>query len=304
MAQTILEPTGKCESFLRRVSWGGIFGGVVVVLITHLMFTLLGVAFGAGSIAPLEDKNPLSGLGAGSAIWLGVSTLLALFAGGWVAARLAAVPDRVESTLHGVVTWGLASLAAVYLITTAATGIVSGAAGVVGKTASLLGQGAGAVAPEIASAVGNELGIDKQDWNEIKKEAGELVSQSGNADPELDRLWQRIEARGGDLEAADKDEIANVLVARTKMSKSEATATVDRWAQNLTQAKAKIAQVRKQAEQKAREIADSTASAVSKAAAWSFVGLMIGLIAAAFGGFFGAPREAHLRFKRRPLEAA
>lgn len=321
------------EGFFKRVSWGAIFAGVIVVMVTHLMLGILGIAFGAGSINPLSEQNPMSGLGTGSAIWLGVTTLIALFAGGWVASRLAAIPDRTESMLHGVITWGVASLAAVYLVTSAASSIVASTAGVVGNVAKLVGQGAQSVAPQIAKAVGAETGLDNVSWDQIKKETSKLLAQTENpalqpkqlqkqanqtardakssagdaaqnpqsADTELQGLWSRIEARGDRiLDSTDKQDLVNVLTARTDMSEQQATDTVNRWEQTLVQAKEKFAEVKAQAEQKAREAGDSAAHAVSTAAAWSFVGMLVGLLAAAGGGFLGTPPAARtLKFRRR-----
>jgi uncharacterized protein (DUF39 family) len=163
------------NNLTKRISWGGIFAGVVVVLAIQLMLSLLGAAFGAGSINPLQEEHPTAGLGMGTAIWMGLSTLVALFAGGWVSARMAAIPDRIESALQGVVTWGLASLAAAYIITTTVSGVLSGAAGLVGKTASLLGETVQKVAPEIVKAVGGETANDSITWNSVKGEVESLL---------------------------------------------------------------------------------------------------------------------------------
>lgn len=331
MAQSVFGSGVYRNNLLRRVSWGGIFAGVVVVLVTHIMLSLLGIAFGAGSINPMQEQSPLAGLGTGSAIWIAVSTIIALFAGGWVAARMAAVPDRTESTLHGVVTWGLASLAGIYFVTSAALGIISGAAGIVGKTASLVGQGAKAVAPQVAEAVGNELPDIDVSWNEVKGEVNKLLAQTGDsklqpknierqakvterdarataergatdpqsADSQLSALWKRVEGRGNRIiEAADRTDLENILVARTNMSREKAAATVDGWEKTLANAQAKIAELKAQAEAKAKEVAQATADTVSKAAAWSFVALLIGLIAGAAGGYFGGPRSVNRETKR------
>ncbi len=321
------------EGFFRRVSWGAIFAGVVVVLVTHLMLGLLGIAFGANSISPLEEQNPLAGLGVGSAIWLGATTIIALFAGGWVASRLAAIPDRTESMLHGVVTWGLASLATVYMVSFAAAGILSSTAGIVGKVATMVGQSAQAVAPQIAQAVGEQTGLSDTTWNEVKQEANRLLTQTGNpalqpkrlqkqanqttqdaenvmgnaaqnpqeAEERLANLWKRIETRGDRiLQSVDKEDLANVLVARSNMSKEEAMATVTRWETSLAQAKAQLAEVQEQATQKARQAGDAAADVVAKTAIWSFVGMLVGLLAAAGGGYLGTPPAARpLMFRRR-----
>jgi hypothetical protein len=332
MAQTIFET--KRGGFSKRISWGAIFAGVVVVLAVQLMLSLLGAAFGAGSINPLQEDHPTSGLGVWSAIWLGISTLVALFAGGWISARMAAIPDRTESALHGVITWGLTSLVGAYLITTAVSGVLSGAAGLFGKTAGLLGQTVQSVAPEIASAVAGEASDNGFNWSKVKSEAETLLRQTKKpalqpeaierqatgatndakstasdmargpqeSGQDIAALWSRIEARGDRIiDAVDQTALVNVLVARTDMTRQEATATVVKWQQTLSEGKQKFAEAKANAGHKAREIADTTASVVSNAAAWSFVALLLGLISAGIGGYLGSPFKGNTVELRRQI---
>ncbi len=138
---------------------------------------------------------------------------------------------------------------------------------------------------------------------DAKSTAGDVAVAPQTYDEELSSLWNRIEARGEKiLDAADKEAITNVLVARTDLTKAEAAATVARWQATLSDAKAKFVTLKANAEQKLRQAADSTAELVSKAAAWSFVGLLIGLIAAVVGGYFGSPLKGRsVIFRRRVL---
>lgn len=57
-----------------KVSWGGIFGGVLVALGLLLMLAALGVAVGVSAVQPGETQA--STLGTGAGIWAGVSLLL------------------------------------------------------------------------------------------------------------------------------------------------------------------------------------------------------------------------------------
>jgi hypothetical protein len=71
-----------------RVSWGGVFGGVLVALGFLLLMTALGVAVGISAAQPGETDAGT--LGAGAGIWAGVTLLVALFIGGWVSTRIGA----------------------------------------------------------------------------------------------------------------------------------------------------------------------------------------------------------------------
>src|SRR6185437_16931187 len=64
------QPVEARPPILGRLSWGAIFAGVFMTLVTAIMLSLLGIGVGAGSIEPLKEQQPLSGLGIGTLIWL------------------------------------------------------------------------------------------------------------------------------------------------------------------------------------------------------------------------------------------
>lgn len=57
-------------------------------------------------LSSTEEADPIRGSTAGGAIRFAISSIITLFAGGWVGGRLAGVPRRTDSFLHGLVTWG------------------------------------------------------------------------------------------------------------------------------------------------------------------------------------------------------
>ena len=65
-----------------KVSWGGIFGGVLVAVGLLFLLAALGVAVGITAADPGETQA--STLGASAGIWTGLSLLIALFVGGMV----------------------------------------------------------------------------------------------------------------------------------------------------------------------------------------------------------------------------
>jgi len=301
----------------KRISWGAVFAGVVVALVTQLLLSILGIGIGASTIDPVTEQNPAAGIGIGAGIWFVVSTLIALFAGGWVAGRLAGVPRKTDSSLHGVLTWGVTTLVTFYLLTTAVGALISGAAGVLGKGLSLAGQGIGAVAPQIAEAAGAQLTLDT---SSIKEEAKQLLRQTGKpalqpdalarqaenlqqdatssakdaaqnpqaAEAELTGLINRIGAKGQKIiDAADRDALINVLVARTSMTRPEATTTVARWEQTYQQLATQYEETKAEVAMKTLEVSGAAASGISKTAIWTFVIFLLGGIAAAFGGGVG-----------------
>ena len=118
----------------QRVSWGAIFAGTVVALVVELMLGTLGLAVALGNIHPATETRTFEGMGVGAGIWFVVTTLVALYAGGWTAGRLAGIPRRADALLHGVVTWGLVTLFSTWLFSNLVSGVVGGAVSAVGAT--------------------------------------------------------------------------------------------------------------------------------------------------------------------------
>ena len=85
------------------VSWGGIFGGVLVAVGLLLLLTALGVAIGISTAQP--GQTDASTLGTGAGIWAGVSLLVALFIGGWVSTRIGAIFDGTTGFFEGALVW-------------------------------------------------------------------------------------------------------------------------------------------------------------------------------------------------------
>lgn len=310
-------------SAMKRISWAAVFAGVILAMVIQLMLSMLGTGIGMSTVDPLQGETPgASALGLGAGIWWAVSSLIALFVGGWVASHLAGIPRKVDGVLHGLLTWGLSTLIILYLLGTALGSVLGGAFNLVGGIASTAAQGVAAVAPEVADAAQKKLAEADISLNDIKGEARKLLSQTGKpelqpdaleqkargvagrvegaaqdavqkpmaADQELDGLLEKLVRQGKSVASeADREAVINVMVARG-MSQEEAAKTVDNWLQTYQQAQAKLQNVKTEVKQDARAVADQTAGAVSKGALWGFCALLLGAIAAAIGGAMGRPQ--------------
>jgi hypothetical protein len=85
-----------------RISWGAILGGAMVSLAIFYLLNLLGAAIGISVVGTnAEDR-----LGWGAVIWATLTTLIALFLGGWVSSQLAVGENRLEAAMYGVILWG------------------------------------------------------------------------------------------------------------------------------------------------------------------------------------------------------
>jgi hypothetical protein len=309
----------------KRVSWAAIFAGGIVALVVQLLLTLLGTGIGLSTVDPLAQGATPDGssLGIGAAVWWAVSSVIALFAGGWTAGHLAGVPTTRDSVIHGVLTWGVATLVAVYLVSSAVGSLVRGASSVVGGVASLTATGAAAAAAPVGGMVKDQMDASGIDMNSLKNEAMKLLGQTGkpalqpdaidekasttlnqakdaagnaaaspqSSDAEFGSLLDKVMKAGKDTASqVDKEAVVNVVMNRAGVSKEEATRRVDAWMTTYEQTAAKAAQVKAQAVQQAKEAADATAKATSRAAFGGFIALLLGALAAGWGGAVGRPR--------------
>jgi hypothetical protein len=83
-----------------RVSWGAIWAGVMVTIGMEALFLSFGIFIGA----------LVGGSMAWSMAWYLVTMAVAFYAGAASAARLSEMPVRDVRILHGLSTWGLATL--------------------------------------------------------------------------------------------------------------------------------------------------------------------------------------------------
>lgn len=304
-----------------RISWGAVLAGAVIALALQLLFAMLGTGIGASVVDPLQpsDGSPSAGsFGIGAAVWWGISSLIALFAGGWIAGRLSGTPRSTEGGMHGLLTWAVAMLALVYLLSSATSSLMRGAAGVLGTAATVTATGAAAAAPALGDAAKEGMQSIGVSIDDIKREARAVLAQtgkpelqprslekqargaadsaqraatSGEPDAELGSLLERLLAKGKDAASqVDRDAVINVLMARSGLSREEAAKRVQGWENTAQEARAKAAQVAEQTEQKARQVADATARNVSRAMLWGALALAIGGLAAWFGGMAGQRR--------------
>lgn len=91
-----------------RVSWGGIWAGVLVAMGAVALLTALGMAVGMTAINP-DSADPQRMMKV-AGIWGAISLLSGLFVGGMVATRIGMVYDRAAGLFEGVLVWVVAML--------------------------------------------------------------------------------------------------------------------------------------------------------------------------------------------------
>ncbi|MBW6525771.1 hypothetical protein KZ813_02845 [Sphingomonas sp. RHCKR7] len=279
--EVALARTGK------RVSWGAIFAGVVLAVAVQLLLGILGTGIGLSMVDPVEGTTPgATGFGIGAGLYWLITTVVALGAGGYAAARLSGVTERFDALVHGLVVWGVTLILTLYLLTSAVGGIIGGAFRTVGAVAGAAGSTVGAAAPRVAQLAG----VDQED---VRDEASAYLADAPNdpaqmtpeqAQKEIARQLPAL-ARGGTDGTRAESRIVDIVAAQRKVSRTEAQAQVTRAKQDFVKAK-------NDAVQTARSATDAAAGA---AASTSFI-LVLALLAGAGAAAFGATAAT----RRRP----
>ncbi len=113
-----------------RVSWGGIWGGVLAAVGLLLLLAALGMAVGITATDPQATDGAT--VGKAAAAWAGVSLLIALFMGGMVSTRIGAIFDGATGFWEGALVWVVTLLLMAYLATTSLGALMGGALQVMG----------------------------------------------------------------------------------------------------------------------------------------------------------------------------
>ena len=263
----------------RPISWSAIFGGVILVVIVQVLLSLLGAGIGLGTVnVNAGTALNASSLGIGGGIWWVISSCLALFVGGYVAAWLAGVRVDFDGLLHGLLTWGVATLLTIYLLTSAIGGIIGGGFSALGSAASAAGSGLSNAVKPLAQAAGVTPDLIQEQAQAYLQPASPDPATMTPQDAQKEIARNLVTFAGGEADAqAAKDSIIKIIAAQVKISPDDA-------AKRFNDAQAKLQQAKDKAVQTAKNAADASASAASTTSIAAFGVLLLGGIAAAVGG--------------------
>lgn len=301
------------------LSWGGIIAGCVAALAIHLLLTLLGMGLGLLAFDPGENDRPFLTVGVASGIIWSIAALISLWAGGWIAGRIAGNPDIKGGAIHGILVWSLATVVVFFTVFRSAGAVVGGAAGALGSAVSTATE---AVAPAAASAAGGQSGGSQSSSPSGQSPMDALWAALSDAQLEnpgqsAEQLSNAIEAARARSEAAaafypllmkdaerrtpqDRQRAVDALTNNTQIPPADANRIVDQWIDLRDRTAAQTAEMADDAAEAATEAADAAASGVSKAAIWTFVAFVIGAFAAAWGGRVGATSVTKTETEVRP----
>ena len=238
------------------VSWGGIWGGVLIGMGLLLLLTSLGLALGVTAVDPGSDAQSL---GVGAAIWAAISLLLALYVGGMASTRIGAIFDRTTGMFEGILVWVLSLLLIVYLAGSGIGIVAGGAFKLVGGATQAIGSMMTGGTPELSQ---------------------------GNMDQAVQHLREPQTAR---MLAS----VTGMPEERVRENLSQIADKADAAKDNPAQAAAEVRQSVQDMIQKARadgtlaQAAEKAQAAATKTAWITFGALLLALLAAVLGSMTG-----------------
>jgi hypothetical protein len=272
-----------------KLSWSAIFGGAFVALGVWILLYSLGLALGLSAMDP-NDPGSAKSAGIGTGIWSLIAPLVALFVGGFVAARTAGVLDKGGGALHGAVLWGLTTLAGTILMSMALSSLM-GAVFSVGKTAV---GAAGTAVVGAASQGGDAAKSFGLDANDALGPINQRLTQEGKPTITADQLQKATSdvlstaLRTGQL---DREVLVTSIADNTKLSRQDAGDVATRVEQQFNQTKGQVkqqaGQIGQQVQQGALKAADTTGRVF-----WGIFGaLLLGLVSSVLGATLGVSRR-------------
>lgn len=271
--------TSVAEASSSGVSWPAIIGGAFAAAALSLILLALGSGFGLASVSPWSNSGAsLTSFTAMTAVWLIIVQWLASGLGGYLTGRLRTKWAGLHThevffrdTANGFLSWAVASVVVAAFLASAATSVIGGGVHVASGVVSGAAQGA---ASQQGGSTGDPMGYFVDSL--FRSDHPDANAQNQDVRSESTRILA-MGLRNGDVPAADKTYLAQVVAARTGLSQADAAKRVD----------GVIAQ-EKAAELKLRQAADAARKAGSYLSIFTGLSMLIGAfiacVAAALGG--------------------
>lgn len=293
---------GGVTTVANTVSWSAIFVGAIGAAALSLILLILGTGLGLSSVSPWAFQGVgMQGFGVSAIVWITLTQLLASGMGGYLAGRLRTRWNSVHSdevyfrdTVHGFMTWAVATLVTAGVLASITGAIVSGG---VQASATVVGA-ATAGATGIAGAA-----IDKSSAGSADS-GGYFIDSlfRKNVSPGSPTMADPLPATEATSTAATTAEISRIILnnmgsttlpaddvryvgqavaQRTGLSQNDAEKRVsDTYARMQT----KLVE----AQTAARAAADKARKASAYAALWIFISLLIGAFVASYAATLGS----------------
>lgn len=259
------------------LSFRAIFAGWFIATGIAALLYLAGLALGFSSFNVWNATASAKGIGIGTAIWMILTWVTALFLGGMFASWFDGRNDDTSGAVHGLTVWGVSMVATAIWVAFGLSQAVTTHGAVASLNASQSRSATTAAAPAAPPAV---MVLDAN--------IARLIS------PDRDHAHRLSTPITAALIAGHQDTASALLAAESDTSQADAAASLARLAPEI------------QAATREAKVTADKAAHYAAATLWiAFISAFLALIAAALGGWLGAGqvhRVYHLRrYPGRPV---
>ena len=272
------------ESGASAVSWGAIVAGAVVASALSLALLMLGAGIGLVSVSPWSTtKVSVATFGILAAAWFIAVQLFASgrrrISGRSPAHALGQRPrgrGYLRDTAHGLIVWGVGAIVTAWLLTSGAASVVAGAAQAGGSALEAAGTAAAGPAAQVAGQAPSSEGGSAAYFTDMlfRTDRPDTSGDPAAARAEVGRILA-TDAPSGEMPAADRTYVTQVIAARTSLSQADAEKRVS-----------DVVEQAKNTKNKAIEAARTAAEAARKTgvyvALWAFISLLVGAFSAGY----------------------
>lgn len=271
----------------QRMSWGAVFAGWAVAVGFASLMYVAGLALGFSAFDPSDSAAAAKGFSVATGLWMVLTWIVALFLGGMFASWFDGNNDATMGAMHGVTVWGLSIVFSGLLVAIGATQVARGG------SALLLGH---ATSPATRAATTTQsplaaLRSALQAKLALAARQAPTPAMSGMPDATSTRPLaadrQAMAAATSAIIAGHVQTARDILAANSSLSPAQIDAAV-------ADASVQVRQYETEAKATAERVAHYTALTL-----WvAFASSLLGMLAAALGGWIGGdrmPRVYHLR---------
>ncbi|MBA3456099.1 MAG: hypothetical protein H0T42_23575 [Deltaproteobacteria bacterium] len=193
------------------IRWSAVLGGAALAVGLWGVLQILGVGLALTALDP-DDAGSARGVAYGAGIWSMLAPLIAMFAGGYLAAKLANTYDRRIATAHAAVMWGVTAIAGLVFTLWMVSQAALGAA----KASEQMGDRKDVAQAVIVSDAHTEA-------REALVPINNRLRLAGKPQISADQLVGAIRSSTDDGEI-DREDFEKDLAKQTALSKDEAAA--------------------------------------------------------------------------------
>jgi hypothetical protein len=292
---TLREPTleSASNSNASAISWSAILAGSAAAAALSLILLMLGIGLGLSSVSPWTFSGiQASTMGVVTIVWLTITQAIASALGGYLSGRLrirwlSLHHDEVffRDTVHGFLSWAIASLASAAILSTVISTIVTGGIQASAPAiAKLTNAGTASIDPSTAQASGSNAGPMAYSIHVLFRSAGKASEESKVAkEIEVRKIFENS-IQIGPLPASDVRYIGQLISQHTGRTQEDA--------EKLTVETYSLLQSSMFASINAIKVAtDAVRKTSTYATLWLFISLLIGAFCASLAATFGGHRR-------------